>query len=209
MHVEFCVEDASGKILLEAIIPKIINPDTSWRVHSYRGIGHIPKGLGNTTNAQKRMILDNLPKLIRGCADTPYISALIIVVDNDDRNCVQFLGELKNIHTSVAPKSKVIFRIAIEEMEAWLLGDRKAIEEAYTSARASPMDSYIQDSICGTWEILADAIYPGGSTALKALGWPAPGVAKCEWAKNIGPRLDINCNTSPSFNKFVEAVRQF
>lgn len=80
---------------------------------------------------------------------------------------------------------------------------------AYASLKAGPLDSYVQDSICGTWEVLADAIYPGGSAALKAIGWPAPGVAKCEWATNIGKHIDVNRNVSPSFQKFVNAVEKY
>lgn len=45
------------------------------------------------------------------------------------------------------------FCIAIEEMEAWLLGDEKAIEEAYPQAKMPLLRKYVHDSIVGTWEI--------------------------------------------------------
>lgn len=52
-------------------------------------------------------------------------------------------------------------------MEAWLLGDEKAIEEAYPQAKMPLLRKYVQDSIVGTWEYLADVVYSGGVNALK------------------------------------------
>jgi len=64
----------------------------------------------------------------------------------------------------------------------------------------------VQGSICGTWETLADAVYPGGSKKLKQLGWPHTGQAKCKWAKNIAPHLDIENNQSRSFQVFRDGI---
>ncbi|MCL1500543.1 hypothetical protein M3O40_14855, partial [Xanthomonas nasturtii] len=49
------------------------------------------------------------------------------------------------------------------------------------------LSGYQQDSICGTWELLADAVYPGGSAAIIKAGWPLPGEVKHEWADHICP----------------------
>lgn len=53
-----------------------------------------------------------------------------------------------------------------EEIEAWLLGDRHALLSAYPHAKMHVLNTYVQDSICGTWEVLADAVYPGGTSKL-------------------------------------------
>lgn len=209
MHLEICVEDSSGKIFLENILSRVIRDDVTWRIHSYRGIGRIPTGLKSTDNAEHRVILDNLPKLIRGCDKTPYVSALLVIVDSDRRDCKEFLTELKQVHNAVAPNASVIFRLAIEEMEAWMLGDQDAISAAYQNVQSGPMRSYVQDSVCGTWEVLADAIFPGGADAIRKMGWPAPGKAKCEWASNIPPHMDLSSNKSPSFNKLLQALEPF
>jgi hypothetical protein len=70
------------------------------------------------------------------------------------------------------------------------------------------LDGYEQDSICGTWEIVADALYPGGAKKVKKEGWPLPGQLKNEWAENIGPLMDIENNASPSFCKLREGLRR-
>lgn len=69
------------------------------------------------------------------------------------------------------------------------------------------MDAYVPDSICGTWEKLADAIYPGGSQKLKQRGWPHTGQAKCDWAKSIAPHMDVEANQSKSFQVFRDGIR--
>jgi hypothetical protein len=101
-----------------------------------------------------------------------------------------------------------LFRIAIEEMEAWYFGDRQALLEAYPQAKVEVLARYQQDRVCGTWELLADAIFPGGSAALKKAGWPLPGQVKYEWAEKIGPLLDLDRNLSPSFGKLREGLRR-
>lgn len=209
MHIQICIEDASGKILLENLMPKIVRNDVSYSVHGYRGIGSLPKNLKPTDDAQKRIILENIPKLIRGCANTPYITALIFIFDTDMRDCREFLASLKDLHQAVAPEANVIFRLAIEEGEAWLLGDRQAILEAYPNADVGLLNRYVQDSVCGTWEVLADAIETSKASGLKAKGWPAPGEAKCRWADEIGRRMVPERNSSPSFQKLLQALAPF
>ncbi len=90
MHIEILVEDASGEKLLDAVLPKLLgeqgDPHT-WRVHSYKGIGRIPKNLKPGTDANKRILLDRLPAALRGYGKTPGIDAVVVVLDSDRRDC--------------------------------------------------------------------------------------------------------------------------
>lgn len=131
-----------------------------------------------------------------------------MVLDSDRRNCVDFLVELKALAAHCNPAPNTLFRLAIEEMEAWYLGDRGALIAAYPKAKSRILDTYTQDSVCGTWELLADAVYSGGSAAIKKAGWPLPGQVKHEWATKIAPRLNIEENQSPSFCKFRDGLRR-
>jgi len=211
MHIEILVEDSSGKTLLEYLIPPILGPygdPHTWRLHPYKGIGRIPPGLATTADPEKRMLLDQLPRLLTGYRKTPGIDAVVVVLDNDDRDCALFLTELNEVAARCHMAEKTMFRLAIEEMEAWYFGDRDAVLEAYPRARKQVLDSYIQDSACDTWETLADAIWPGGSAAIKKAGWPVPGQAKHEWADSIGPWMEIDRNLSPSFGKLRDGLRR-
>ncbi len=149
-----------------------------------------------------------MPKLLHGYGKTPGIDAVVIVLDTDKRDCVAFLAELKAVLDDKTVVPDTMFRLAIEEIEAWYFGDRDALLAAYPRVRQDVLRQYVQDSTCDTWELLADAVYPGGSSAIKKAGWPLPGQVKHEWAKKIAPFMDPGRNVSPSFRKFRDGLRQ-
>ncbi|HZE91219.1 MAG TPA: hypothetical protein VE029_05855 [Rhizobacter sp.] len=211
MHIEVLVEDSSGAKLIEVLLPAVIGPHGephTWRVHSYKGIGRLPVGLSAKADPAKRTLLDRLPRLLAGHGQTPGNDAVVVVLDTDRRDCKVFLKELKALLRTCRPAPNTLFRLAIEEMEAWFLGDRQALLAAYPRAKKDVLSRYKQDSVCGTWELLADAVYPGGSTAVRKAGWPLPGQLKHEWAEKIGPQMDIDRNQSPSFCKLRDGLRR-
>lgn len=133
MHFEVLVEDQSGKHALDILIPKIIGSEHSFKVRAYRGIGDIPKNLKSSTNASKRILLDQLPRLLRGYGRTfagyrkDYPAAVIVVCDLDDKCLKAFRQDLFAVLGACNPRPETRFCIAIEEGEAWLLGDIPAI----------------------------------------------------------------------------------
>lgn len=213
MHFEILVEDISGKTALEILIPKIIGNEHTFNVHSYKGIGRIPQGLRATSDPKKRILLDQLPRLIQGYGKTfagypsNYLAVLIIICDLDDRCLSTFRRELLDLVAKCSSSPDTHLCIAIEEGEAWYLGDLEAVKAAYPSAKDSSLNSYMSDSICGTWEKLADAVFVGGSQNLSKLGWQAIGEEKSNWAKRISPYMDVDKNQSPSFCYFRNKLR--
>ena len=208
MHIEILIEDSSGEQLLNTLLPQILGaqgqPHT-WRLHAYKGIGRIPRGLRKTADPAKRILLDQLPKILRGYAKTPGIDAVVVVLDSDRKDCAAFLTQLKELADASEMSSKTLFRLAIEEMEAWYLGDREALLRAYPRAKTKALDGYEQDSVCGTWEVVADALYPGGSRRSRRAGWPLPGQLKHEWAEKIGPG---DGHRKQHFAKLLQATRR-
>ncbi len=213
MHFEILVEDQSGKKALEILVPKIIGQEHTFKIISYKGLGKIPANLRDPKAAHDRILLDNLPKLLRGYGKTHssyqnYDAAVILVCDLDDKCLKDFRGRLNEILANCDPKPKTRFCIAIEEGEAWLLGDLPAIKTAYPKAKDPILNSYRNDDICGTWEKLADAVYLGGSQVLSAKGWKAVGTEKSKWSDSIAPNMDVDQNKSPSFQYFRDKLRQ-
>ncbi|NQX00834.1 hypothetical protein HQ447_09250 [bacterium] len=211
MHIEFLIEDSSGEKLLQALLPKLLGKQGdphSWRLHPYKGIGRVPKGLTKGGDPAKRMLLDNLPRLLSGYGRTPGVDAVVVILDSDRRDCVGFLAELQAIAGGCNPAPNILFRLAIEEMEAWYFGDVAAILQAYPRAKKEVLNRYEQDSVCETWEMLADAVYSGGVAAIRKTGWPLPGQVKHEWAEKIGPMMVPDRNVSPSFGKLRDGLRR-
>ena len=66
---------------------------------------------------------------------------------------------------------------------------------------------HVPRDLCGTWELLADAVHRGGATALKRAGWQAIGREKAAWAEHIAPYVDVERNASLSFQYFRKQVR--
>ena len=210
MHFEVLAEDQSGSIALDIILRKILGATNhTWSLHPYKGIGRIPRNLHTVPDPRKRLLLNHLPSLLRGYGQSlqPRRDCVVVVVDLDSRNCMAFKQELLGVVNALGGGPTTLFRIAIEECEAWLLGDRSAVKAAYPRARDLVLDGYTQDSVCGTWEVLADAVHSGGSAQLKTAGYPTAGRAKCEWARQIAPHMDVERNRSASFRVFRDGIR--
>ena len=214
MHFEILIEDQSGKKALDILVPKVIGDTHTFNVHPYKGIGAIPRNLKGKSDASKRILLDQLPKLLRGYgktfADYPdnYPAVVMLVCDLDDRCLKVFREQLFGVLNECRPAPETRFCIAIEEGEAWFLGDIAAIKAAYPKAKDKVLRGYANDSICGTWEYLADAVFPGGSQALSAKGWQAAGAEKSAWSRSITPHMDVDSNASPSFCYFRDKMRE-
>ena len=112
MHFEILVEDRSGKTMLDLLIPKIISDQHTFEVYAYKGVGHIPKNLTSGTDARKRILLDQLPRLLRGYgrkfAGYPpnYPAAVIVVCDLDDKCLKAFRQELFAILNACEPQNR-------------------------------------------------------------------------------------------------------
>ena len=84
---------------------------------------------------------------------------------------------------------------------------RSCCATANRSYKELCLPTYINDSICGTWEKLADALYRGGSKQLSKLGGASVGQEKTDWAENISPQMNVDINRSPSFGYFRDKLR--
>lgn len=202
MHIEVLVEDSSGAALMNHLMPKFLGHgalDHTWRIHSYKGVGRIPKKMTGQTDAAKKTLLDNLPRLLEGYGQTPGYDAVLVVVDTDDRPVTTFRHQLRDLLNQCPNAPQTVLGLATEEVEAWYFGDRHALLQAYPRADKKVLNKYKQDAICGTWEMLADALVKGGAAGVKKHGFHKAGELKHEWANRIGPLMDVLRNTSPSF----------
>ena len=211
MHIEVLVEDSSGATLVMALLPKLIGENGAphtWRVHAFRGMGQLPRDLNMASDPAQKTLLARLPGILKAHGKTAGIGAVVVVLDSDRRDCKLFLRELKAILKHCEPAPNTLFRLAIEEVEAWYLGDRPALYSAYPRTKKNVLKRYKQDGVCGTWELLADAIHPGGSGILRKAGWPLPGQVKHEWAERIADHMNVEKNQSPSFCKLRDGIRR-
>ena len=213
MHFQFLTEDRSGECFIEQFMKKILqnHSDVTYNCHCFHGIGGFNPKL-NAKEAKTGKLLNDLAIYLRGFDKSLQgIHAVILVIDdNDDKDTDVFFEELENVANDSLVLMDRVFCIAVEELEAWLLGDEHAVLQAYPAAKIPVLRAYQQDSICGTWETLANAVYKGGYAKMLKdnPSYQARGKIKCEWAESIGACLDIHNNKSPSFQRFVHEIEK-
>ena len=213
MHFQYLVEDQSGAALIRILMQKIVElyPNATYDCKGFRGIGGFTRK--NTIKETKTgKLLNDLATYLRGFDRSlqSFPSVIIVVLDSDDHDVQQFRSELEAVAMQNMIKIDHVFCLAVEEIEAWLLGDRHALLSAYPHAKMHVLNTYVQDSICGTWEVLADAVYPSGTSKLSRehASFIEIGKLKAEWAQNIGIHMDLKSNESPSFNDFIHEIER-
>jgi len=218
MHFEILVEGHTEHIALTSfLMPKIIGdyskPHT-WKIHKHRGIGCLPEDKTTLPNKHDRTLLHNLPSKLRAYGKSMNDENIVVIlVDLDNRtDCIAFKNELLSLLNYCEHKPKLLVRIAIEELEAWYLGDREAIISAFPKANQKVLDQYKQDSQVGTWEVLAEAVHPNGlSKLINEHGKRSLLIMeeKKKWTIAIAPHMNVDNNLSPSFCCFRDGLRKF
>jgi hypothetical protein len=199
MHIHVLVEGASEKALLEGFLPRF-QPRHSHTVHAHQGKGNLPVP-GIPVDQRHRGLLDQLPAKLRafGKSLSPAVELVLVLVDADSDGCEELKARIVAVLDACDPRPTTMIRVAVEETEAFYLGDKRAIHKAFGTVRRAPYSTYGQDSVCGTWEVFQAVI-------------GAPYDAKVRWAEKIAPHLSIavsgkHRNRSPSFRQLCAALQ--
>lgn len=197
MRIHILVEGPSDRALIDTLFPRLLG------AHVANVIVHQGKGkLRPRANPRHRGLLDQLTAKLRayGRALNPETDRVLVLVDADERDCRELKRQLKRVLARIDPQPTVLFRIAVEETEAFYLGDARAIRRAFPQANLARMQGYVQDSVCGSAELFQAVV-------------GAPSEDKVTWAERMGPELSIRAtgrlaNRSPSFHQLRRGLRQ-
>lgn len=195
MTIHVLVEGPSERVLLDRWTPRLLL-SVDVRVHPHQGKGSLPKSVQAAPDLRLRGLLDQLPAKLRAFSETPDVDAVIVLIDADDDDPDQLKEEIKDLVPLCAPNLAVEVSVAVEETEAFYLGDLRAIRLAFPNADLDLARQYVPDSICGTWELFGRVIDDDAGN-------------KVAWAEAIGAHLTTNParSRSPSFRGTIAAFR--
>lgn len=207
MHFEVLTEDRSGGLVVESLMKQILSavmPSFTISIRPHRGKGDMPDNPSARPKKNASGLMDLLPAKLRAYdrvyAGTDFV--LIVIMDSDRYSPDAVRSSLESLCGRFAPSLANVIGVCVEEMEAWLLADSQAVFEAYPDADPAILQEYVQDSVCGTWEVLCHVLLREKADGLIRVGYPAIGQYKQEWANNIVRNMDYSRNISPSFQRF-------
>lgn len=207
MRIEILTEDKSGSLTVERLVKRICSKakiDADLYIRPHRGCGSLPENFNARPAKFAGALLDLLPAKCRAYNSVfkGTDTILIVVMDSDSNDPELLMERLQKVCKVCAPDIRNVIGLCVEEVEAWLLGDREAILKAYPNSDMKALDNYVQDSICGTWEQLCRVVCPDTYDRVIDVGYPAIGEYKARWSKNISRYMLPENNVSPSFRAF-------
>lgn len=191
MRLHILVEGAADEAFLKVWLPRFI-PQHSFKIIPHQGKGRLSENPQAKPNPVRRGLLDQLPAKLRAYEKSlnPKTDRVLVLIDSDEEPCQQLKKRLLRLLKRCAPNLVALVRVAVEEMEAFYLGDRAAVKRSFPRARLGRLTGYTQDSVCGTWELFREVI--GAEHEDKPTWGEAMGaVLGVDW-----PRLGRNQSTS-------------
>lgn len=179
MKLVFLLEEPSMKYLLDELLPRILPKDIDFQTIPHNG---------------KRDLEKSIPRKLRGWNE-PGDIRFVILHDQDTKDCIALKQELLQL-CSVTDKP-VLVRISCQEMESWYFGDVNALASAYNNPKLKEISKKKKFRT-------PDAI-PSPKEELYRL---IPEHQQIAGAKLVAPYMNIENNTSVSFNYFVSGVRR-
>ncbi len=191
IQLEILTEEPSAEAALALILGKINQDRFTFKIITHQG---------------KYDLLQKLPAKLRAYQkfglDDKY---LIVLIDRDHEDCFALKGRLEQIaqEAGLSTKSnpeeggfKVLNRIAIQELEAWFLGDYEAVKAAYpkVSGKANTPNP---DAVAKPSTHLTRILRRAGYQKLDG---------KIETARKIAKHMAPNKNGSESFRQLLEGI---
>tara|TARA_B110000037_G_scaffold216633_1_gene276121 strand:+ start:1548 stop:2114 length:567 start_codon:yes stop_codon:yes gene_type:complete len=169
------LEERSAQVFLDGLLPRILPEGVTYRAIVFEG---------------KQDLEKQIERRLRGwCLPN---STFLVLRDQDASDCAVVKKSLTNKATK-AGQPRTVIRIACQELESWYFGDLEAVEEAIGITNLSRYSNSAKYRV-------PDAIVNPASELLKITG---KRYQKISHSRELGKILDLENNSSHSFNVFV------
>ena len=178
--------------------PRICPAEATCQTHAFQGKQELLAQLPGQLKAMAKWIPDNF--------------RIVVLLDEDRQDCAALKNTLERMSleaglgTLTAPGrgARVANRIAVEELEAWMLGDPKALRAAFPKLPATFENAAAlrnPDAVKGgTWEAL--------ERLLQKSSYYLGGLAKVDCARSVAAHIDPDRNASRSFKIFHSGLHR-
>ncbi len=195
MHLEVLLEEASAEAIVRRVIEAKAPANATYDVRVFEGKSDLLGCLEQRLRGYRAWQIDDL--------------RVLVLVDRDDEDCRDLKARLElTAHgagfttrgTGDSNSFEVCNRIAVEELEAWLLGDEPALRAAFPRVRPFAGRAVYRnpDQIDGTWE--------SAERLLQRSGYYAGGLRKRDFATRVAAHMSLDTNRSASYLTFVDGV---
>lgn len=185
MRIEFLLEEPSMVNVLTEILPKILPEEYQLNTNCFL-----------RPHQGKSDLRKSIPNKIRAFSNSPEDVKIVILHDQDSNDCKELKRQIYElcIQSGDCP---VLIRIVCKELEAWYLGDMDAIQNVYPRFKAS------------NHKRTAKFRNPDICNASDELGKMIPDFQKGYASREIPKSMDVEVNTSESFNQFKNGILKF
>lgn len=188
-RIEFLVEEPSIAEVLKKILPQILT--APW---------HLDENYFIRPHEGKSDLMRSIPRKLKGFgAQRNQVTGFVIVQDQDSNDCKKLKQELLNLcATNSSGNIRYLVRIVCHELEAWYLGDMRALENVFPKFKAKNHKGKAM------FRVPDDCVNPKAKLKLLLEDYPQIATAAA-MAKN----MDIEHNQSESFQQFIAGVKRF
>lgn len=186
------MEEPSTEAALAVLLPQIA-PACSFRIHPH---------------TSKSELLARLPGRLKGYGHILRTQAdwrVVVLLDEDRQDCKKLKKQIMGFGRSAGIQRSLLARVAVEELEAWFLGDVPALTSAYPKVPptlANRRGFRDPDAVAGgTWEAMERVLQGAGY-------YRGAGLPKIEAARAIAARMNVEQNLSRSFSVFRDGIRR-
>lgn len=177
----FLLEERSAKAMLESLLPRLLQPETNYRLIPFEAKQDLEKQLVMKIRAYQN-----------------HKARFIVLRDQDSHpNCTELKNRLLGLCAQTTKAECCLVRLACRELETFYLGDLQAVEVALSMtglARQQKSRKFKNPDNLGS-----------PSQELKTL--TKGRYQKIAGSKAIGQHLNLDNDCSPSFRNLVTAIR--
>lgn len=177
-RVVFLLEEYSMKVLLEGLLPRLA-PCLPFLCVPHEG---------------KQDLERSIPRKLRAWRE-PGVR-FVVVRDNDGGDCRALKARLAGLCDATGCQDTLV-RIACQELEAWYLGEPRALAEVYNRPALTGLSSKARYRD-------PDVVQQPSAELAKLV----PEFQKVSGARLMGSRLSDDGNLSHSFRAFIDGVRR-